>query len=243
LIEKYCLTKISNTNNHFTAVSSEVKEELIEIGINRKIIKFFPNGVDTNIFKPRKDKLTLKKEYGIINDKINIFSIGRLSTQKQPFKLINTFSKIEDDQSYHLSIAGKGPLEEQLKNYVTSKNLKNISFLGYVQESDKPYIYSSMDAFIISSIYEGIPLTLLESLSSGLPCIVSDITNFRTIIEESNAGIIINYDNISAHQKIKSFLESDLGFYSKNARKYAVEKFDWGKISMKYLELFRSIIE
>lgn len=242
-IEKFSLRKLSVANQCFTIVSPELRKELVEIGISEDLIHHVSNGVDTKLFKPRNNRSKVREKYGISDDAIVLLCIGRLSVQKQPFKLIDTFSRVQKVKKNCLLIfVGKGPLEEKLKSYVRSRNIENVSFLGYIDEQEKPRTYSCMDAFITSAGYEGQPLTMLEALSSGLPCIVSDLPNLRTIIEESNAGVVINYDDPNAYHEIISFLESDLEICSKNARQYAVEKFGWSQIGGKYLELLRSLI-
>lgn len=242
LIERYCLSKI-NEKVRFTGVSQQVCKELEETGIDRQRITYIPNGVDTELFKPSDNKKASRKKFGIPEDDLIFLSLGRLTEAKQPQKSIEVFSEIEKEiKDVTLVIAGKGELLEKTKEFVRQKELKNVIFLGYVDhEKDVPDLFACSDYYIMTSKYEGQPLTLLEAMASGLPCIVSDIPNLR-IVEDAKCGIIVGfYDEINAAQGIISYLEGDNSEDSKNAREYAVKNLDWKIIAGMYFEEFERL--
>ena len=241
-IERYCLNKVKE--GRFTGVSLQVNKELEEIGIKKERITYIPNGVDTKRFKPSGNKKMLRKKFGIPEENLMILSVGRLSEQKQPLKLIEVFSKIETEiEDATLAIAGKGELLEGTKELAKEKKLKNVRFLGYVDEKEKTDLYACSDFYVMTSKYEGQPLTLLEAMSSGLPCIVSDIPNLG-IVEDAGCGIIVDFDDSGkAAEKIIAYLERDNLDHSKNAREYVVNNMDWEIIARKYLEKFEEVIQ
>jgi glycosyltransferase involved in cell wall biosynthesis len=140
-----------------------------------------------------------------------------------------------------LVIAGKGELLEKCIEYAKQKQIRNIKFLGYVSEKDKLLLFSSSDYYILVSNYEGQPLTLLEAMSSGLACIVSDIPNLKNV-EDAECGLIIDTNNISKTSKeLIEYLRKNHSDHSKNARKYAIKNLDWKIITEKYLDEFNKI--
>ena len=240
-IEKYCLNKM-NEKTRFTAVSPQVCEELEEIGINKERITYIPNGVDTRQFKPSNNKKVLRKKIGISEDDLIILSLGRLTDMKQPQKMLEVFSLIEKEiGDIMLVIAGKGELLEKTREFVKQKKLNNIIFFGYVDEKDKPNLYACSDYYIMTSKYEGQPLTVLEAMASGLPCIVSDIPNLR-IVEDAKCGIAVDLNDIeNAAEKIVEYLGVDKSNHSRNAREYAVKNLDWEIIAGRYLYLIKEL--
>jgi glycosyltransferase involved in cell wall biosynthesis len=238
VIERYFYKKSKNLT--FTAIAPPIIKELKEIGVETEIL--IPNGVDTEKFKPSNNKEVLRKKFGIPEDDLIILSLGKLSEAKQPQKLIEVFSAIEKEmKDVTLVIAGKGELLNKTKEFVEEKKLRNVIFLGYVDEKDAPDLYAGSDYYIMASKYEGQPLTLLEAMASGLSCIVSDIPNLR-IVEDANCGVIVNFDDIGkAAEEIIEYLERDNSEHSKNAREYALNNLDWMIISGYYYQLFMQI--
>lgn len=242
IIEKYCFRRVDLQGVRFTGVSSQVCQALGEIGITKEKISYIPNGVDTQHFKPSLSKKILRKKFGIAEDIIVILSMGRLTKMKQPNKLIRTFSFIEKERGdVKLIFVGKGELTDETMKFAMQMKLKNVNFLGYVNEENKSDLYACSDYYIMASIYEGQPLTLLEAMASGLPCIVSDIPSLK-IVEDSNCGIMVDFsEEERAARRIIDYIKKDNLAHARNARKYVEDNLDWSIIAETYLKEFESI--
>ncbi|MDR7665093.1 glycosyltransferase family 4 protein [Methanosarcina sp. Z-7115] len=244
-IEKFSLSKIKDSSL-FTGVGTNICEELEEIGIKSQNIKYIPNGVNIDQFKPSKQKQYLRNKFGIPDKDLVFLNIGRLTPQKNPLKTIEVFEKISTQvNNLTLVFSGKGELKSDMDEDVKSKNLDNVLLIGYVDEENKPDLYACADYFIISSLYEGgePPLTLSEAMACGLPCIASNIPNFK-IVEISNSGIVVDFsDTNKSAEEILNFIQKDNSECSINARKYAVQNLDWGIISDNYLNEFSKIVK
>ena len=240
-LEHYCLMR-ATPSTHFTGVSEKVCEEIKKIGVNGNVV-YIPNGVDTKRFRPTVKKKELRKKFGISEDHTVLLSVGRLTPQKRPYLLMEVFSQLEKNHSdLILCVAGRGELYDEVKAFAEKHGLNNIIFLGRVDDSDLPDLYACSDYYIMTSRYEGFPLTLLEAMASGLPCIVSDIPNLK-IVDEANAGFIINFDNVQvAVSNILTFLEREHPDQAENAVHYARSHLDWEIIADEYLEEFRKVI-
>jgi len=220
-------------NTAIVAVSKKVADEILQLGANRRNVCVIPNGISTDEFKPSQDKMAFRKMLGLPEKDIILLSLGKIKEQKQPLKLIKIFSELEKRiNNIHLIVIGKGHLLEKMKSYSNAIGIKNVTYLGYVSSTKE--FYAASDYFIMTSSYEGLPLTVLEAMSSGLPCIVSNIPNLK-FVEESGSGITINPDDTHscADKMIELFKSNDVDLIAENARSFCL-KFDWSKIAELY---------
>lgn len=132
------------------------------------------NGVDTKRFRfdPIKRE-KIRKELGLDN-KIIIGNVGNFVTQKNHSFLIDVFKELtKTNPKLQLLLLGSGPLLGDIQNQIHNLDLdKRVIFAGSV---DNPEVYmSAMDLVIMPSLFEGLPLTLVEEQANGLQCIVAD---------------------------------------------------------------------
>jgi 1,2-diacylglycerol 3-alpha-glucosyltransferase len=236
-LEQKRLAKI-NKKAIFIGVNQATCDELFSQGIDKIKIKCISNGVDIEKFKPSPLKAKIRRKLGLPQDQILFLSVGRITEQKDLFKMIEVFKNIQKlNSNVLLVIVGGGELLRDLQQYAKNNGIKNVKFEGYVNDEYLPLFYASSDYFIISSKYEGQPLTLLEAIASGLPCIVSKIPNL-SVVKVANCGIIVNFDNCEgASNDILQYIMTDLpSIHSKNGRNYAEKNLNWELVAKNYLK-------
>jgi glycosyltransferase involved in cell wall biosynthesis len=115
----------------------------------------------------------VRNELGIKNEFV-IGHVGRFSYQKNHEFLISLFERFtENNHNSKLLLIGVGEKEEHIKELVNKKNLADkVMFLGNRNDVNK--LYQAMDAFVLPSFFEGIPVVGIEAQFSGLNCIFSD---------------------------------------------------------------------
>ena len=133
---------------------------------------------DENIRKEKRNELKIKDNEFVIGH------IGRFVKQKNHDFLIDIFNEIyKQNKDTILLLAGEGPLKEEIENKVKKLGLeKNVMFLG--QRNDANELYQAMDAFVLPSLYEGLPVVGVEAQAAGLLCFFStDMTKETKVLE------------------------------------------------------------
>ncbi|MBZ6010606.1 glycosyltransferase [Leuconostoc gelidum] len=135
-----------------------------------------PNGVDTNKFDfSINERKTIREQEGVQNKKI-IVLVARFSKQKNHVRLLQIFKNLlEDDNSYRLWLVGHGELYGSIHNMIMNDSAlkENVRLWGLGLRKDIPRILSASDIVVMPSFYEGLPFSIVESQSNGLPCVVS----------------------------------------------------------------------
>lgn len=132
------------------------------------------NAIDAEAYKYNKDvRGKMRSVFGIKPNEMLIGHIGRFSPPKNHDFLIDIFNEVQKQTGAKLLLVGEGTLQEQIEKKVKELALDDkVIFAGL--RSDVPALLQAMDVFVFPSIYEGLPLSIIEAQASGLPCIISD---------------------------------------------------------------------
>lgn len=132
------------------------------------------NGIELSKFiYDERYKINFRKENNIPINAVVMGHVGRFSPVKNHVFLIDLFDEYKKKNTNSwLVLIGTGPLEDKLKRIVKNKGINNVLFLG--NRSDVNKLLSVMDYFVFPSLYEGMPISVVEAQASGLPVIMSD---------------------------------------------------------------------
>ena len=161
--------------------SKHLKNFILNLGFKNKI-EIINNGVfipeeNTNIFT---------------NDQINITIVSRLVSHKNIKKIIRAISDLNDPLIY-LNIIGDGPELNQLQKIsLESNNKDNIIFHGKLNRDDINNIFLKSDIYIQASNYEGLPHSLLEAMSYGIPVLCTPVGECKEILGNEDRGYILD---------------------------------------------------
>lgn len=146
---------------------------------------FVKNGIKMSSFKfDFEARKQIRKRYGL-EDAILIGNIGRLHFQKNQKFAIEIIDNLhKSNPNLRLLLFGVGPLRNELESFVKYKKLENIVFFMGEKSNINEWL-SALDAFLFPSLYEGLPVSLLEAQASGLPCLVSDVIPAEAICTHS----------------------------------------------------------
>jgi glycosyltransferase involved in cell wall biosynthesis len=196
-IKKICLLLLERILGHFTdmiiCVSHSDRESVIKTKIAKSDkIKIIWNGIDLERFqKVLLNNNVKRNELGLPADAFILTMIGRLHPPKDLFTLITSFQLVQDElPNTCLLIVGDGPLRKELQNYAKRLHLNSkIIFAG--ARRDIPEILAITDIFILSTLWEGLPIVLLEAMASAKPVIASDICGNKEVVVNGETGILV----------------------------------------------------
>lgn len=196
-----------------------------------------PNGINPENFELTSDNFFEKNLSHLKSKKIFLF-LGRLDPKKGLDILVHSFSTFSEKYpDAHLVIAGpdyinyQKSLEQEINKHDSNRN---ITFLGPIYGKEKFDLLKSVYAFVQPSYYEGLSISLLEAMASGLPIITSNQVGLHSILHLKDAAIIIKPNNnelLSALERL--YLDEDTRKnISSNAEKIAFEEHSWNNIAL-----------
>lgn len=164
------------------------------------------NAVNSEKFKfDKNNRGLIRKELNISDKDFVVGHVGRFNKQKNHTFLLDIFNEIQKSEPHSkLLLVGVGPLYEETKNKVKELEIDDkVIFLK--NRSDVNKVMSAMDAFVLPSLYEGLPLVGVEAQASGLPCFFS-----KDITKEINITDNVKYIDLCEKTEIwgKEILES-----------------------------------
>ena len=175
-----------------TCVSNAVKQALITLeGIPAERIDIIYNGVDTQRFAMSEEsRLALRMEFGIAGEDPIVGTIGRLDPVKDHRMLLQAFARVRTRvPRAHLMIAGDGDMREPLEQSARSMGIDQaVSFLGF--RSDVPRLLGLYDVFALPSRNEGMPVTILEAMSAGIPVVATAVGDNPYVVVNGVTGFI-----------------------------------------------------
>ena len=198
--------------------------------------RFIPNGVSApTLESPR----LIAEKWGLQKDGYILY-LGRIVPEKGETYLIEAFKQVKTDKK--LVIAGGSSDTErylrQLQNLAAGDD--RILFTGFVQGKLRDELYSNAYVYTLPSDLEGMPLSLLEAMSYGNCCLVSDIPECAEVVEDK-AVLFRKSDVDNLRQKLQTLCDQPemAAQYKANATQFILNKYGWDDVVDKTLALYR----
>lgn len=201
-------------------------------------VRYIPNGVDTEYF-------TRMRVRGTRSPVIRYLFVGRLEEQKGLKYLIMASKQLSRNiQDYELIIIGEGSQRDELGRAVTGAGLSaHIRILGGVEQEELRRWYHSCDVFVLPSIWEGMPLTLLEAWAAGLPAIVTAVGDIPYLCSDTKNALIVRPGDPQDLSDAMLLLARDAQLRDKLGvcgEKTVKNGYSWSSVANEYLDLYNS---
>lgn len=216
-------------------VLSEGVQKYFEEKYGRKT-RFIPNGVNKPEIKSAK---LITEKYGLTKDSYILF-LGRLVPEKGIRYLIEAFKDVQTDKK--LVISGGSSDTDEFANELKelAKGDERILFTGFVQGEELEELYSNAYVYTLPSDLEGMPLSLLEAMSYGNCCLVSDIAECSEVVE--NKALIFRKSDVGDLKvKLQDACDQpkNVNILKEQASDFICSKYNWDEVVHETLNLYR----
>lgn len=197
---------------------------------------YIPNGVNCPEIKGTNE---IKERWGLEKDSYILY-LGRLVPEKGIKYLVEAFKDVKTDKK--LVIAGGSSDTDEFSNELKEMagDDERIIFTGFVQGEPLDELYGNAYIYTLPSDLEGMPLSLLEAMSYGNCCLVSDIEECASVVEDK--AIVFEKSNVDdLRKKLQEACDNEklVEGYKKNAADFICEKYSWDDVVEKTMELYR----
>ncbi len=182
------------------------------------------------------------------NDKIvHALFVGRLVEQKDPLTVIKSFRRLQSQGiPIHLKIIGDGILKNEIEDYITKHQIKNIEVLGKISHSSVMEAYTKAHLIIAPSREEAMSLSILEAISCGLYIFATQVSGNKEVILEEVNGNFVEYGNVDdISEKVTSFYHNKFLTnyqYPELMMKFMMQNYSWKSTGEKYISVFNKAI-
>jgi len=194
---------LTRGDDRFIAVGESVRRALISNeGLPRRRVDVIYNGVQVGSFAAVRGNTVLRDqvrhELGLTADQFAIFHIARLNRLKDHETALRSIDLLRHRHPrFRLVIAGDGEERARLEQIVLDRKLEHhVRFLG--TRPDIPRLLAAADASLLTSISEGIPLTLIEAMLAGVPVVSTDVGGIPEVIRHEDTGLLTASGDSSA---------------------------------------------
>ncbi len=228
----------------YTDVLITINKEDYEIAKKFKAdrIEYVPGvGIDTDKFKNIEvNKSEKRKTIGVSEDDFMIISVGELNRNKNHQVIIRAIAKLRNENIKYV-LCGEGPLETELRELTDELGLQHqVKFLGF--RKDVPDLMKVADLFAFPSYREGLSLSLMEAMASGLPVVCSEIRGNIDLIEDGMGGFLVDEnDFLVISDRVEYLIQNiekkkSMGLFNSNV----IKKFNVNEVIETVSNLYKS---
>lgn len=182
------------------AISPLIKKSIYEYyGVTESAIPMIYNGIALN-------RCQKKQSYSLVNDAVTIIHIGRFEEQKNHSLIVKAAEILcSKYDAVTFELWGEGVLKDEIRNQIENAGLTNSVILK--GSTNEPYFeLSRSDIFILPSKWEGMPITLIEAMGTGLPVVVTPVGGIPDMVEDKVSGLYCENNPLDLACKIEELI-------------------------------------
>ena len=223
----------------YVCVSNDLYRWLVDyVGISKNKALLIQNGINTEQFNLK----------ATISDQVRFVIVARISPVKDHLNLLNAMvllkASLNNKSMPRLMIVGDGEQRSKLENFCEQQGLSTVDFLG-VRE-DIPEVLTQADVFVLSSVAEGIPMTILEAMSASKPIIATAVGGIPEVITDGVEGFLVEKQNPQAlAQALEKYIKEPqlISKHGTKARKKILTNFNEKNMVDAYFQQYQALVK
>lgn len=234
------------TNRSDTTISvsfSNQKDGIERFNMPRSKVIYY--GIDLDRFNPKREFKKIREEWKVSEDKTLVGFLVRMTIQKDPHTMMMAIKKVLDKtKDIYFVMIGEGDLKESTLNIVKELNISsNIIFNDFRQ--DVPDVLNAIDIYCLPSLWEGMPIGLIESMAMKRAIISSPVDGTKEAIINNERGLLVPEQNPDALAEAILKLHYDIELrnaLAENAYNYAKEKFNAQRMARDVEKIYKKVL-
>lgn len=181
--------------DRFIAINRKIHEKFIQgFGMDPARIDLIYSAINAQRFHDaraaRADRHEMRELYGLPQDKKLFVFMGRLVEQKRPLDFLEVAWQSRSHKHQHFVLVGNGVLAPEVEAWLDQHKPDNITWIKNV--ADTTQFWPAVDAYMVMSSYEGLPIALIEAISFGVPVVATDVGDIRYVLDKYTAGTVVD---------------------------------------------------
>ena len=223
------------------ALTEAEREQYKSMGVSEDKIEIVPNGIDLSEFDSLPQRGEFRRKYGLNDNQRIILYLARINKIKGPDLLAKSFAELskEVDNVKLVFVGPDGGYLPSLKKLVGELKISDkVLFTGPLYGEKKLEAYVDADVYVLPSVYETFPVSVLEACTCGTPVIVTDRCGIADVID-GQVGLVVTYDKNQLQDALQRVLSDDQmrQRFGNGGKSLVREKSNWSKIT----ELMESV--
>ena len=228
-------------SDYFTALNGDVKRKALTLGVEEKKLWVVPNGTNSkNFYYSPEKRNELRKSLGVKESTKVFITVGSVLDRKGQYDFMVWLEQQEKDYQYW--IAGKGPDESRIEEYIASHNLQDkVRMMGYTDSRELYTYLSAADIYAHVSTTEGQAMSEIEAYATGLPTVVRDMIKNTVIGNPEDRGHYYVV-SLNGESEAKDEQFSKWATEMEKQERHSSSGCDWSEVAKKYGECYKEIL-
>lgn len=225
-------------------VSKDLEERCRGFGVPEHKLSLIDNAIVVDDYDFSPSSAAERSRFGFGTDQVLLGACGRLSEEKGFDLLINAVSQlVKSGHNVGLVIAGEGHLRDVLQQQINQRGMQNhVRLAGFL--NDPRDLYRAIDVFVLSSLREGLPNVVLESMASGRPVVATRCNGVPRLVTDGKNGLVVDCNNEDQlFRAIRSYIEAPdmAAVFAEAGRTTVAQKFSFERRMEKMVGVYRSL--